>query len=467
MPDARFDVIIIGSGPAGLAAAEAVRERGAKSVAIVEAAKRLGGECPNWGCVPTKAFLRSSEVLREAQGAGEFGIQVTGVEAHFDKIFRRKTKIVDGLTNDKRMLGIVKNLGLTLVRGKAEFVSPDTIRVGRKRMVSDRIIIATGSKAFIPPIDELQDVPFWTSDDLVELKTLPKSMVIIGGGPIGVEFAEFFNALGTEVSIVEFAPHLVPREDPEIAEILEKSFKKRKIGVYTGMAAEHVESRSGGVVVKIKAADKTKKATKTIAAEHLVIATGKRPAVDSLALDKAKIKVDERGAPKLDKYLRTSNRRVYLAGDAAGQMMFTHVAHMQGEVAGENAMRPRSKASDLRVIPRGTFCTPEIGSVGVTEAEARDKGYAVVVGRGRYDYLGKSLVTGKTEGIAKIIVNKKTKTVLGGHVIGHSAAELVHEIALAMQANISVQAMADMVHAYPTYAEVIGLAAWDAAQKLK
>lgn len=464
MPAPSFDVAVIGSGPAGLAAAEAAREAGAQNVAIVEAAKRLGGECPNRGCVPTKALLRSGDVLRECRAAGTFGVRVGGVGFDFSAMMRRKNRIVNSLTNDARMTRVLSSLGVTLIRGTAAFADAQTLTIGRKTITARAFVIATGSVATIPPIEGIKDVPYLTSDDLVSLRTLPESMCLIGGGPIGVEFADLFASLGVQTTIVEFAPHLIPREEPEISKTVEHAFRERGISLLTATQANAVRYHDNRFDVEVSPAD-GRGSVKKIRSEVLVVAAGKHPAVESLRLKNAGVRLNERGSPILDAYLRTTNKRIYMAGDVAGQMMFTHVAHAQGDVAGTNAVLPKSKRLDLRVIPRGTFCTPEVGSVGMTEAEARKKTKHAVTGIGTYASVGKSAVTGHKTGFVKIVADRKTRHILGGHIVGHAAAELVHEIALAMQGKIPVDTVANMVHAYPTFAEAVGVAAFDAVNR--
>ncbi|MCR4278413.1 MAG: NAD(P)/FAD-dependent oxidoreductase [bacterium] len=467
MPVSLYDVIIIGSGPAGLAAAESARETGALHIAIIESAKRLGGECPNWGCVPTKALLRSASVLRSAREAKEFGVDISDPKFDFSAMMSRKNRIVDSLTRDSRMEGILKKMNVDLIRGQATFLDSKTVRVGKRKFQSRAFVIATGSKTFIPPIDGIHDVPYSTSDDLVNLKQLPTSMCIVGGGPIGIEFADLFQTLGVRVSIIEYAPRVLSHEDEDISEYIQKSFQARGIAINTSTETSSVRHNGNAFQITIKKVNDDSKRTKRIDAELFVIATGKRPAIETLSLEKAKIQLDKRGSPILDSYLRTTNRRVYMAGDSAGQMMFTHVAHMQGEVAGTNAVLHKSKRSVLRVVPRGVFCTPEIGSVGFTEQEAEEHGHRIVTGIGYYSSVGKSLVSGSKDGFAKIIVDTKTRLILGGHIVGHSASEIIHEVALAMQANTPVTVVANMIHAYPTFAEVIGVSAYDAVQKMK
>jgi len=467
MPVSLFDVVIIGSGPAGLAAAEAARETGAQRIAMIESAKRLGGECPNWGCVPTKALLRSAEAIRNVREAKQFGIRASYPAFDFAELMKRKNAIVDSLTKAPRIENILKKMEVSFIRGSATFRDAGSIQVGKKVIRSRAFIIATGSKTFIPPIDGIHDVPFYTSDDLVTLTELPNTMCIVGGGPIGVEFADLFTTLGVKVSIVEFAQHILAREDSDVSEVVLNSFKTRGIKIFTSTKTTAVRHDGRTFSILIAPADSEAGRIKKIFADAFVVATGKRPAVETLALDKAKIQVDKRGSPVLDPYLRTSNRRVYMAGDASGQMMFTHVAHMQGEVAGTNAVLHKTKRSDLRVVPRGVFCTPEVGSVGLTEFECAQSRHPFVVGMGYYSSVGKSLVSGSKDGFVKILVEPKTRQILGGHIVGHSASEMIHEIALAMQARIPVSTLADMIHAYPTFAEAVGVAAYDAVQKMK
>lgn len=454
---AKFELIVIGTGSAGVSALEAAVGAGAKSVAVVEVAERLGGECPNRGCVPTKALLRSVGVLALARRAVEFGLEMPSPAADWPRIMERKRHIVDQLTGGGRIEGILEQLGVTLIRGRAVFTGPDEIEVGGERYTADHFIVAAGSEPAVPPIEGLKDAGFMTSDDLVELERPPASVVIIGGGPIGVESAQILRPLGVETTIVEFGPHLLGREDQEIAAVVEASFKKQGITLKTAYKMVSVMKDEGRLLATIVPAKGG--AEEVLSVEAVLVAAGKRPALGGLALDKAGVELDKKGAPVLDEYLRSSNPAVYFAGDAAGQLLFTHVAHEQGVIAATNAVKGNTRKSDLSVVPRGTFCTPEVGSVGLTEKEARDKDFDVGVGKVPYSYFGKALVTGELEGLIKIVVDKKTGLVLGGHIAGESAAELVHELALAMAAGIRYQVIAEMIHAYPTFSEGIGAAA--------
>lgn len=457
MVESSFDIIIIGSGPAGTAAAEAAKDAGTGSLCIVEAAERLGGECPNWGCVPTKAMLRSAEVYETVKHADEFGIKVSDVKFDFSAIMERKQRIVDAMTGGGRLEGYFdKELGATLLRGKARFVDKNIIEVDGKRYKGRKFVVATGSSAWVPPIDGIEEAGHWTSDDIVTLKDLPESIIIVGGGPIGVESAQILGTFGVDVTIVEFASHILPREDTDIAEVVEASFRGRGIRILAGSGAKSVRKEKDMYHVTVATGDEET----GLKARAFMVAAGKRPSLDGLDLDVAGIDVTDRGAPILDDRLRSTNRDVYFAGDAAGPMMFTHVAHEQGVIAAENALKGDLTALDLRVVPRGTFCDPEVGSVGMTEKEARDADHDVGVGKFPYAYVGKSAVSGYREGMVKIVVDKETKMVLGGHIVGHGASELIHELALAIYAEIPYTKIAGMIHAYPTFAEALGAAVY-------
>lgn len=454
-----YDVLVIGSGSAGISSAEAALEAGAHKVAVIEKSRRLGGECPNRGCVPTKALLRSVEILELAKRGKTFGLKIPKVGFNFKSVMERKAMVVDRSTGNRRIEKIMESLGVDLIKGSAKFAGPHEVKVANKTYSARKIIIATGSETFVPPIEGLKEAGFMTSDDAVELKKLPKSVIMIGGGPIGVEWAQIFKGFGSRVTIVEFMRHMLPREDEEIATIVQDSFIRKGFNVLTSSKVVKVAKVRGKYRATIEPAKGGKK--KFISADRIMIATGKRVALGHLDIEKAGVGLDQRGRPILTPSLQTTNKDIYIVGDAAGQMMFTHVAHYHGTIAGTNAVKGNRMHVNLRTVPRGTFCTPEVGSVGITEEEARKERYDVGVGRAPYGYLGKASVMEESEGLVKLVVCKKTKKILGGHVSGHSAAEIVHEIALAMQGNLKYTVIADMIHAFPTFSEGVGAAAYN------
>ncbi len=398
-----FDVLIIGAGSAGISAAEAAKESGAASVAIVESAKRLGGECPNWGCVPTKVLLRTGEVADLLSKAETFGVQTGRMRVDFSSVMHRKTRIVNALTGKGRLKTYLKRIGVTQVRGEAVFLGAHEVCVNRETYRAGKIIVAIGAEPVAPPIEGLKEAGFWTSDDIVSLKKAPTSLCIIGGGPIGVEMAQIFQTFGTRVTIVESASQLLPREESDVADLVKKSFKKQGIKLLLSHQVRSVAKNARGYEVRVATG---KKKEVVVRAAALLVATGKHPPFSRLQIKKAGVRADEHGYPILNPYLQSSNPDVYFAGDATGQMMFTHVAHEHGTVAGTNAVRGQKRISDLRVVPRGTFCRPEIGSVGLTTVEAKQKGLRIRVGKVPFVGMGKALVSGEQEGFVKILVDQ-------------------------------------------------------------
>ena len=460
-----FDLLVIGSGPAGTSAIEAAAELGVKRMAVVEAEKRLGGECPNTGCVPTKSLLRSIEVLRLARRAAEFGLDIPTVKANFGAMLKRKDMIVDMATGRGRMERIFKNLGATLIRGRAVFVDPNTVEIKGRRITASKFIVATGSVNVIPPIPGLAEAGYLTFENLVEIDRVPTSMVIVGGGPIGCEWAQILAPLGCKVAIVEFMEHLLPREEEETAEVVRNSFMSQGIAVFPSHKTTRVLKKGGAYEVTIQSVAEGK--SKLLKTHAVMVATGQRPTVDGLGLEAAGVKLDAKNRPVVNEYLQTTNPNVYFAGDASGAMMFTHTAHEEGNISVKNAMNGNTIKRDLRVIPRVTFVFPEVASVGLTEKEARVAGHNIAVGRTSYSGISKPFLAGERDGVVKLVIDRKSKQILGGHIVGHSAGEMIHEIALAMYANLPVTTVADMVHAYPTLAEAVGVAAYDAVEELK
>lgn len=462
-----YDLIIIGSGSAGVAAAEAAAAAGAKRVAVVEVARRLGGECPNWGCIPTKTLLRSVEAAELAKSGDRLGFRAAGVRLNFAAAMKRMRRIVSQVAGGGRLEKLLKRSGAQLLRGEAKFVGPDAIEVCGRRYEADRFILATGAEYVSPPIDGLVQAGFLTHVEALQLKRPPRSLVVIGGGPVGVEFAQIFAAFGSRVTIVEYADQLLPREDAEIAAFAVAAYRRRGLKILVGTKVLKVERAGGKRVVTVAPADglSTEASAKgegkavKLRAEAVLVVTGKQPAVRHLDLEQAGVEIDRRGWLTLNDYLQTTNPSIYAAGDAAGRMFFTAVAHREGAAAAQNALQGNHVKLSLAVLPRGTYGLPEIGSVGLTESEAAKGGYSVGIGRAPYRSLSKSLTHGETDGFIKLVVDKKSGLLLGGHVVGDCASEIVHEIALAMYCGIDYRDLANLIHAFPTFSEGVGLAA--------
>lgn len=455
----QFDVIVIGGGSAGLAAAEAARAAGA-SVCLVEQ-EVLGGECPNWACVPTKAMLRAATLYDDLRHAADFGVSATGVSFSFHRLMARQQAVVAVVTGEgKRLPAWAKSRGIRVVKGAAEFVDAHVIKVGSLKLRGAAFVLATGAVDAVPPIAGIEDVRYATSRDIVTLRTLPERIAIIGGGAVGMEFATLFSLLRRKVWLFEASAHVLPREDAEVSLLAAAALRGHGARVHEATKVLSVARSGKSIMVTWQQGTKKRE---TVRVDVLLVAAGKRPRVAGLQLAKAGVALDDRGRLKLDGQLRTTAPHIFAAGDATSGMSFTHTAHAEGRMAGllaagaELASAPRSSVA---VVPRVAFVSPEVASVGLTEQEARgDKKRKIAVARCPIGALSRAVVDGKRDGLLKIIVDKKTEQILGGHMIGERAGEVMHEIALAMHANIPYSQLVAMLHAFPTYSEAIPVSA--------
>ncbi len=463
-----FDVVIIGSGSAGFSAAQAARAQGA-SVMMIEREK-LGGECPNWACVPTKALLKTAKVWKLMKRGREFGITTSGMQVDVADVMGYQKKVVETITGGgtlgDRYERIASKLGIELAFGSAAFTDAHTVTVtgkqGTTTVSGKTFVVATGSTPFIPPIDGITDVSVMTFKDVYQLTQLPKSIAIVGGGPVGCEFATFFSAFGSRVVLIQSAPVILHREDAAISDLAMKLMEERGVEVLTDATVKRMWGARGGVCgLEVEQGG----ASQTVAVERILMATGKRPAVADLALEKAGVMLDERGTVKADVLRRTNVKHVFSAGDAAGGPMFTHTAHHEGFAAGHNAGRmARGRREGLvkvdeRVVPRVTFVDPEVASVGLTQVQAKKQFKKILVGEYKIAGLGRAVTESARAGIVKIVADAKSRKVVGGHILCESAGEMIHEIALAMKVGAKIDDLAAMIHAYPTFSEGITAAA--------
>lgn len=464
-----YDVVIIGSGSAGFSAAEAAKALGA-SVCMIEKEK-LGGECPNFACVPTKAAIRAAKVHKTMKHARDYGITAPQINVDFAKVMEYPRKVVKTITGGgevgDRYIQIAKKLKVTIELGAAEFVDDHTVLVDKgdglgKKVQGKTFILATGSTSFIPPIEGIQETHYQTFKTIWDIKTLPKSIGIIGGGPVGCEFATFFSEFGSTVSLIQSAPFILHREEEAISKLAEEAMIKRGVDVFTNTRTTQLINGRGGVY-GIELSQNNQKTT--LAVDMVLIATGKRAALDGLKVDKTGIALDERKNIRANKEARTSMRHIFAAGDVSGGYMFTHTAHHEGEVAGHNAaclaMRKRCKLKkiDTHVVPRATFVDPEVASVGMTTNEAKEKFKKILVGEFKVGGLGRAVTEGEQFGLIRIVADAKTGKVVGGSMIGHSAAEVIHEVALAIYLKAKMDHLAQMIHAFPTFSEAVTAAA--------
>lgn len=449
-----FDVIVIGSGSAGFAAAERANSFGA-NVAVVEAGA-WGGECPNYACVPTKAMLKSAEMYYSVkEKAKKFGVYASDVRFNFRAIMKRTSEIVGLVTGDeKRLKEIAKDLGIETITGTAFFVDDQHIQVGANRYRAKKFIIATGSTDVIPPIDGLETVPYLSYKDVTRLKTQPSSVAIIGGGPVGCEFATFFGMLKTKTHVFQIAPRILHREDAEISLMAKKHLEDLGVHVQVNAAVTHIK-KSGKQIVVTYGMGET---MHTVRVDAVVLAAGKKANIEGLNIENAGIHLDERGWVKVNSTLQTNKKHIFAVGDVTGGMMFTHVAHEDGSLAGENCLKKTArsmKQATYKVVPRVTFVYPEVASVGITPQEATEQKKNFSIAAFPVGALSRSVTEEERRGIVKLVVDKKTRKILGGHILAPRAGEMIHEFALAMQNNLRIDDITHLMHAFPTYSEAV------------
>jgi dihydrolipoamide dehydrogenase len=458
-----YNVIIIGAGTGGYVAAIRAAQLGL-SVAVVERQPALGGTCLNWGCIPTKALLEHAHALKIAQEWKDWGLTIgqATIALDMNQVQGRKDKIVRGLTKGveylfkKNKIDWIKGTGRLTGNGGVEVTDGQT----QQLHATKEIIVATGSAPRSVPGIEIDRKRIITSDEAIGLKEVPKSMVVLGSGAVGVEFASIFKRFGSDVTIVELLPRLVPLEDEAISAELEKSFKKQGVKVLTGTKVTKATAGSNGVDLEAQTGDG--KAQK-LSAEYVLVATGRGPVTEGLGAAEAGLQL-ERGYVKVDDQYRTGVAAMSAIGDVItfakpGHPQLAHVSSAEGINVAERIAGHDVRPIDYDQIPACTYCDPEIGSVGLTEAEARARGYDVRVGTFPFGVLARAKIANETEGFVKIVAEKKYDEILGVHMIGPRATELVAEATVALRLECTVEELIRTIHAHPTMSEAIGEAA--------
>jgi dihydrolipoamide dehydrogenase len=450
----QFDVTIIGSGPGGYVAAIRAAQLGLK-VAIVEKDKRLGGTCTLRGCIPTKQLLMSAHVYEQMQHAADFGVEATGIQLAFANVQKRKDKVV--MKNSKGIEYLMKKNKITAFSGTGKLSLPGKVEVtsadGKKETVNTKnIIIATGSVVRPIPGFDTDGQHVVNSDHILELKEVPKSLIVMGAGAVGVELASVYSRFGAETTIVELQPRLVPLEDEEVSKELEKSFRKRGLKSQVDTKLEKLERNDQGVVVTGKT---SKGDAVTLAAEMLLVAVGRMPYTEGLGLEGTKIKLDK-GFIQVDEFQQTGEKGVYAIGDVVPTPLLAHLASKEGIVAAEHIAGDKNvRPINLRLVPNCTYCDPEVASVGLTEAKARELGYEVKLGKFPFSASGKARILGEEEGFVKIVSEAKYDEILGVHIIGPLATEVIAEACVAMQLESTAAELGRTMHAHPTVSEAI------------
>jgi dihydrolipoamide dehydrogenase len=440
-------LVVIGGGPGGYVAALKAAILGAE-VTIVEKSN-VGGTCLNLGCIPTKALIASSDALNSVREAEKLGIHLEGeAKADFNAIMQRKDKVVSQLV--KGIEFMFEKRGINLIRGKGKLLSSKEVEVtkadGEKEILqADKIILATGSVPVVPALFKYDGKRVITSDEVLNLKQQPKSMIVVGGGPVGAEISQFLHRLGTEVKIVEMLPQLVPLEEEEVAKQLQRSFKQEKLKFFVGDGIAKVEVEEGKVVTTLNSGKK-------LEAEVMLVAVGRRPYTEGLGLEKLGVNMDS-GRILVNEKMETNVEGIYAIGDLVPTIALAHVASKEGMIAVENALGKEKKMS-YRAVPSCVFTEPEIASVGLKEKQAKEAGIAYRIGRFDFRALGKAQVMAKFQGFAKIVTDEKD-VIIGASIIGERATDMLGELTLACELGLTAEQVGNVIHPHPTLSEVI------------
>jgi dihydrolipoamide dehydrogenase len=446
-----FDVVVIGAGPAGyVAAIRAIQLK--QKVAIVDK-QWLGGVCLNVGCIPSKSLLKNAEVAHTLRERGkEFGFSFDNLKLDFGVAVKRSRQVSDRLVKGVGFL--MKKNNIPVFMGEARLTKPTTVTVTDKdgkttELNAKNIIVATGASATVPGGWKVDGQKIVTYHEAILQEKLPKSVVVIGSGAIGVEFSTVWRSYGVDVTIVEMLPRIIPLEDEEVSKELKKEFEKRGIKILVGNKVESVEATSNGVKVKVSAEGKET----TLEADQALVAIGFRPNSKGLGLEEVGVKISERGFVEVNEKMQTNVPSIYAIGDVTGKLMLAHVGSAMGIVAAENIAGAETVTLDYEMMPRATYSQPQVASFGLTEAQAKERGYTIKIGR--FPPNGKALGLGDYAGFVKIVVDEKYGEILGAHMIGPEVTELLPELTLARMMELTPHEIARNVHAHPTLSEVL------------
>lgn len=469
MPNESFDadLVVIGAGPGGYVAAIRAAQLGAKVICVEK--QYLGGTCLNWGCIPSKALIASVERLEYVRHAEKLGVKIGGEAAmDFAAMIARKDKIVQTQRGGVGML--FKKNGVQHVEGFASFVDPNTIEVRKDADVrtirAKAFVLAMGSSVIhltIPGLEGKSEANVWTSDDAVNAPFVPKSMLVLGGGAVGVEFSYVFNGLGSKVTVVEMMPNLIPGMDADLGVELGKLLSRKGIQVRTGATLDKCEKTEHGWRCFVKKGVETEE----IEVEVVLLGVGRKANLEGVQLDKAGVQTDRRGVHVMDGSMRTHAPHIYAIGDIVsnlpGHLALAHVASHEGIVAVTNAITGADRKVDLRALPACVYTVPEVASVGLSEEDAKSQGYDVKVGKFLFRPLGKAMASTEQDGFVKVVADAKYGEVLGVHMIGAHVTDMIHEGVAAIKLEATLESMTDTIHAHPTMSEAVLEAFEDAA----
>ncbi len=446
-----FDLIVIGAG-SGLDVAVQAAQQGLKTAIIEEGP--LGGTCLNRGCIPSKMVIHAADVAEEIQKSAVFGVHSRITRIDFKRVTGRASNLIDEDAKEIEQ-GLRRGKNPVLFRTRAKFIAPYTLQVGKEKITGKKIVIAAGARPNIPPIRGLDKVHYMTSTEALRQTKLPKSLVVIGGGYIGAELGHFYAALGTKVTILQRGPLLIPREDKDVAELFTTLWKNKR-GVFCNCAVIKVEKKGRTIIVYGQQGGKTK----TFRGDALLVAAGLKPNTDTLEVEKARVTVNERGFIVVNKFLETSVKNIWALGDIAGIYLFKHSANLEAAYVLNNMVGTK-KAVDYYPMPHAIFTHPQIAGVGLTEQECQQQKKDYAVGKYEYRNTGMGAALEEKDGFIKFIVDRKTKEILGCHIIGPDASTLIHEVVIVMKADRkkALEILQTAVHVHPALSEVVQRAA--------
>ncbi len=448
-----YDLMTIGGGSAAFAAAIKAAELGAR-VAIVEKGT-IGGTCVNIGCVPSKTLIKAAELCYHAAYPQFEGLTACPPPSDWQRVVQQKDELVAALRQGKYVDVAAVYPNITIIRGEARLLGGRRVRVNGTVYEPGKVVVATGSHPWAPPIPGLQEAGFLDSEQALSLSELPMSLIVIGGGSIGLELAQLFTRFGIQVMVLETGPHVARAEEPEIGQALVRYLEDEKVRICTNVTITRVERREGGYLVNTQ----TNGQSEVCRAERLLVATGRRPNTDGFGLEEAGVRLGPKGEIVVNEHLQTDNPDIYAAGDCIGDPMYVYVAAYAGGLAAENALSGAGRVYDLTALPHVTFTDPQIGSVGLTEEKAKQQRLRVQTAVLSLEHVPRALASRNTKGLIKLVAEEETGRMLGAHVLAAEAGEVIQEATLAIRFGLTVQDLADTFHPYLTIVEGLKLAA--------